>query len=138
MIHHLTFEIDKKLLTEELEFWSLLGFAPTGLRRRSRKQPPIHWLVGGDHGHAVELLPVDVPRVSHLGHVAFAVPQRRWQIATQRAAQLGIYRERCDHFDFGQHCYLKSPSGHMVELFTNNKALKAGPPLEERNAESFV
>lgn len=134
-LHHVTYEINKSLLVRELEFWSLLGFAPTGLRRRSRKQPPIHWLIGGDHDHAVELLPVSEPHILGLGHIALVVPERRWYIAGVMAERYGHQYEVCSagqHFDFGLHAFFHSPSGHVVELFTYKKGLKSGPPLEER------
>lgn len=136
MIHHVTYEVDKRLIAQELDFWAIVGFAPAafGPRRRSRRQPVIHWLIGGDHGHAIELLPVETPRVWHLGHVALSVPQRRWEITTDGLERCGfLVEDASDKYGgkFGQHAYAKSPTGHVIELFTNRMALKWGPPLED-------
>jgi hypothetical protein len=135
MMHHLTYEIDERLITQELEFWSAIGFTPYGSRRRKRGNPPFYfyWCIGGDHGHAIELLPVSEPHLWGLGHVAYCVPLRRWEIALKAAARWAI---RCElnpqYYDFGLHAFLHSPSGHVVEMFTNQRALKAGPSLEVR------
>lgn len=134
MIHHVTYEIDKKLIAEELQFWSMLGFNPTGLRRRSRKQPPIHWLVSGDETHAVELIPVrlgDDPRPPQgLGHVAFSVSAREWEIVLIKARQGANFEIKT--YPKGIHGFFESPTGHMVEVFPYYYAIKAGPPLEEK------
>lgn len=132
MIHHLAFEVDKKKIAEELSFWACFGYHPTGLRRRSRKQPPIHWLVCGDEGHAVELLPADEPRLWGLGHVCLSLDQRRWEIAIRELARYfpdtvepGIPR-------FNVQCnFAFSPTGHVVEFMQSMTcSIKAGPALQ--------
>jgi hypothetical protein len=132
MIHHVTFEVSKGCITKELEFWSLLGFNPTGLRRRTRKQPPIHWLICGDETFAVELIPVDVgplPDDSQgVGHLCLELGARRWEIAS-----LGMRRftHRFDpHPDWKHHAFTTSPSGHVVEICAFANSIKSGPPLE--------
>jgi hypothetical protein len=133
MIHHLTYEVDKTLIAQEERFWGLLGFTHTGLRRRSRKQPPIHWLVCGDEGHAVELLPVGYRPPQSLGHVAYELDQRRWEImALGLGGSMDIkYEEASPHF--GQkRAFLHSPSGIVVEILLGRASVKAGPPLEEK------
>lgn len=130
-IHHIALEVDSSRIAEELEFWSFLGLGPVGLRRVGRGEPVIHWLTGGDHNFAVELLPVDLPKLGSLSHLALSVPDRRLEIASRAEA----FGHRCEldssQFDFGQRLFLQSPTGHLVEAFTNSKALKAGPPLQD-------
>lgn len=133
MIHHVTLEVDKKQITWELQFWAFLGFNPTGLRRRSRKQPPIHWLVCGDESHAIELLPVDDPQTWGRGHLCYEIDQRRAQILAVHAAGLPMVKiERASDFFGNERRFLHSPSGHVVEvIYCNAVSIKAGPPLEE-------
>lgn len=117
---------------QELSFWACFGYHPTGLRRRTRKQPVIHWLVCGDETHAVELLPVDMPSPKGLAHVCLSLGQRRWEIAT---AELGRFDFKFEfaakHFGCFR-LFAEAPSGYNVEaLLTEHNQIKAGPPLEE-------
>jgi hypothetical protein len=131
MIHHITYEVNKIYLTQELDFWNLLGFTPTGLRRRTRKQPPIHWLVAGDESHAIELLPVEEPVVQGKGHVCYCLDQRRWEILAFGLGRLRWEVEQTTAFFGHKRVFLHSPSGHVVELMLGDATTKAGPPLEE-------
>lgn len=131
MIHHVTYEIDKAKVAQELAFWSCLGFNPTGLRRRSRKQPPIHWILCGDEGHAIELLPVEKPATWGLGHVCYALDQREWEIAWKQVKNFEIEHEVASNHFGHRRLFLHSPSGHPVEVIQGRVSLKAGPPLEE-------
>lgn len=134
MIHHITYEVDKRLLSQELDLWSILGFNPTGLRRRTRKQPPIHWLVCGDENTAVELLPVDKRPHQGLGHVSFTLDLRRWQIVTIGLERLTwMWAEDASDYFGNKRMFLHSPSGYKVELILGNPPIKAGPPLEEES-----
>lgn len=133
MIHHLAFEIDKNKIPEELSFWACLGYHPTGLRRRTRKQPPIHWLVCGDENHAIELLPVENPSPQGLAHVCLSLDRRRWEIAT---AELQTMHPLPIEYGESHHgaprFFVKSPSGYYIEgIQTTCNQLKAGPPLQE-------
>lgn len=127
MIQHVAYEIDRDKVAEELLFWSMLGFNPTGLRRLSRKQPPIHWLVCGDESHAVELLPVDRAAIQGLSHVAYAVSQRQWEITLIKARQGANFQIKT--YEKGLHGFFEAPSGYCVELITYYWPVKAGPPL---------
>lgn len=134
-LHHLTYEVDEKQLVQELEFWAAVGFCPCafGPRRRSRKQPIIHWLTGGDFPWAIELLPVATPYVQQLGHVCFVVSERRLEVAAKTGEDFGykVEREGEGYPNLGKQVFMHSPTGHTVELITNKRALKCGPPLQE-------
>lgn len=129
MIHHLTFDVQSQLMTREIEFWSCLGWTPTGLRRRTRKQPPIHWLLSHGESAAVELIAIDRPAIQAVGHVCVELGQRRWEIATQHLAQ--FQHEYQAHDSWKDHGFAMSPTGHVIEIAANLKSIKAGPPLEE-------
>lgn len=131
MIHHVSYEVFNNLTAQELSFWSCFGFHPTGLRRRSRKQAPIHWLVCGDEAHAVELLPVDEPSPQGLTHVAYVLPQRRWEIATKEFERFGVDIEPAQPHLGHERFTVQAPSGYHVEILKGSPSLKAGPPLTE-------
>lgn len=131
MIHHVTIEVSKRWITQELEFWSLLGFNPTGLRRLSRKQPPIHWLVCGDESHAVELLPVDEPSNQGLGHLCYELDERRWHIMCfGLGGSCHVRAEKAKPHFCQQRVFLHSLSGTTVEVLLGRPSIKAGPPIE--------
>lgn len=132
MIHHITYEVEKSKLADEKLFWSCLGWTETGLRRRSRKQPPIQWLVNGDEDFAIELIPVGQlhrPFPPDLGHICLSMGQRRWQIARDQARLFHFLCE--EHPEWGSHAFFHSPQGYIVEAAEALKSIKSGPPLEE-------
>jgi hypothetical protein len=129
LIHHLTFDVQKHLLVKEIEFWSCLGWNPTGLRRRTRKQPPINWLVCGGEKTAIELIAVDAAMIQGVGHTCIELGQRRYEITTQMLAR--FQHEFQPHHSWKEHGFALSPTGHTIEIAANLQGPKAGPPLEE-------
>lgn len=125
-LHHITFEVEKTLIADEERFWGLLGFQPTGLRRRSRKQPPIHWLVSSE-GTAIELIPT-IPRVD-LAHICFV--DGNFDLTIRKLFEFSIrFDEASAYFGF-KRAFVHSPGGHTIELLSGSPSIKAGPPLEE-------
>jgi hypothetical protein len=113
-VNHVAYEVERKRLGWEVEFWKALGF---GRRTRPEPKPISVWLNGGN-GFFVHLMPTSKQRYPHQwSHVAF-VP-RHGLAATLDALErlpFTINAEEAEPWWGARRVFVDTPSGYRVEL----------------------
>jgi catechol 2,3-dioxygenase-like lactoylglutathione lyase family enzyme len=116
-IHHVALEALRDQADSEVRFWALLGFEevepPATLRDRAR------WM---ESGHTqVHIIYADEAVTPPVGHVAVVAEDYGGTVERLRAA--GVEVEAREAHWGARRCFVRSPTGHRVELM-------AAPPGE--------
>lgn len=136
MINHVAYEVDGKVLENEVAFWQCFGW--TEVMIRSRTAPKSRWLRApiGDTAIFIHLLPVDGVEVSGPGGLHVCV------IASARVNGYDGVMAAIDELEFvvevsepgsiekwwgARRSFIESPAGLEVELLEH--APPAGRPL---------
>jgi hypothetical protein len=123
MIHHVTLEVDERLIAEEWRFWGVLGYYPT--RPPSRAGGWVHWLVNTRARQAIELLPSPQPAQGERCHIAVVVGDFDRTLRRLAGDDAFEVRELADHLGC-RRAWTMSPSGNMVKLMSRPVNVKSG------------
>lgn len=134
MLHHITMEVEKDRLSDELTFWGLLGFAPTGVRREGRGQPIVHWLVNGLADFAVELIPMETVNLDETSINHLCMVRDDYNRTLDNFDRFHVEYEETTRYWGYKRAFLHSPSGYVVELLSGRPPIKAGPPIQEQES----